>query len=130
MEKIRLQERKFLRAAAEIKRKKGSFLFHNNNFLYNKSQVERIDRHMVSIAQKFFNNLPLVDNPLTNNLLLEDPSYHLSDLNHYKSPLQLKSLFDINSDKLFNGNGELIFYHRRARPNLNGDLVYALGQNI
>lgn len=127
MEKLRIEERKILRACAEISRKPGSYLHINNNALYSSANTERLDRMMVSHARAFFQNFDNTENPLVTSML-EDciAEYHLNDLNIFKSPLHLKCLLDTNT--MFDDNGNLIFYHRRKQGNGN-DLVYNINQN-
>lgn len=124
MEKIRLLERKLLRIITHTSRKDNSFLFINNNKLYAKAKVERIDRLLVRNNIRFFNRMTheqiqlLSDDNIVNE-------HFTNDAYKYKSPFYFRYL--TNNNLLYDNSGRLTYYHRRYR---GLGLVYNMNQNI
>lgn len=57
MEKLRIAERKVLRAATNSFRSRGSYRHIKNEELYRKASIDRIDNHLIKIIVKFFNSV-------------------------------------------------------------------------
>lgn len=132
MENLRIIERKFLRTCLNQKRKKGSFMYLNNNVLYNKSNTERLDRTMVAHGKKIVESLDSLNNGTINIMMTEhSDDYQLNENNKFKSPLHFKAL--IQNNLLYDNEGNLTYYHRRAHDNGAHDhgqnLVYNINQN-
>jgi hypothetical protein len=128
MERLRLFERRIIRACTRPGRKPVTHYHFNNKSLYEGSGVDRIDRYMVSLSKKFLDNLPNVNNDIIRHCMgVHSTDYHLDPSKKYKSPFHLGALSGNN--QLYNANGELTYYHRRYNSN-NNDLVYNVQQNL
>jgi len=125
MEKLRIQERKYLRLFAHIGRKPGSYYHINNNSLYKITKIDRIDRLLTKHNIKFHENIHNTKNQLLLNCLNKSDNYYANDSNKFKSPFYFKYL--INNNKLYENNN-LIYYHKRIRGEGNGP-VYNMNQN-
>lgn len=132
MERLRIMERKFLRTCVNKKRKQGSYMYINNNELYSQTNTIRIDRLMVSHSKAFLESINDLDNVLINNMISEHrEEYYLEESNIFKSPLHLSSL--IANNNIYDGNNNLIYYHRRAfeeRDHDHNNIVYNLNQGV
>lgn len=131
MERLRTLERKFLRMCISSSRKTDSFLYINNNKLYDQTNTPRLDRNMVEQALKTLAKFNTCDISLINDTLNEhDDGYYLNIDNIFKSPIHLKTLS--NNNKLYDNNHNLIYYHRRNNnvANNHDEYVYNINQNI
>lgn len=54
MERLRIAERKIVRAATNSHRERGSYKYIRNSELYRKSSIDRIDNHLIKIIVNFF----------------------------------------------------------------------------
>lgn len=121
MEKLRLLERKYLRIITGIRRKPNSRHFHNNNTLYQKSNVERIDRYLTKLAESFHKKLPFIPN----NLITQKLQSQTNQPMKFNSPLHFGHL--LRTGNMYDCRGNLIHYHQRYRGQ---GLVYNVKQNI
>lgn len=124
MEKLRLFERRMLRACSNIHRKANSYEYVNNKKLYKETKAVRIDKYMINQCIKFFERSQQINNPLitssTNITTIAEEEYK------YPPPCTIKYLHYTN--QLYNHNNELTHYHKRSRPTTRGDLVYNIDQ--
>jgi hypothetical protein len=130
MEKLRVLERKMLRCCIVDARKKNSYMFINNNELYEKSNTIRLDRVMIDHARKLFENFNVCNNELINIMLNEhNNDYYLDETNIFKSVLHLRTLLN-SQNLLYDNNDNLIYYHKRAHDHDQNNLVYSTDQNV
>lgn len=125
MERLRLTERKYIRTCLHMGRKPGTYLHFNNKILYKKAKIDRMDRHLIKQAKKYFENIFHVENNLISTCLNNYNADYCLEKQH-KSPLHLKALLERNL--LYDNQGQLTYYHRRLNPN-NNSFVYNLNQN-
>lgn len=107
MEKIRRLERKLLRACIGYRRERDTFLFESNSQLYERSEITRIDKHLVIQAVKFLNKMAEINSntmrhPFGSSLYDEEPQ-----------PYQLPNfLMKLEAARL--DTDPLLIYHRRT----------------
>ncbi|XP_015435706.1 PREDICTED: RNA-directed DNA polymerase from mobile element jockey-like [Dufourea novaeangliae] len=119
VEKIRMFERKCLRACIRINRSQQSDWQHfiNNKTIYNKAGIPRIDSFIIKLTRDYFSKLPLIKNSILQTLSIHDPILSQRQItNGYLSPQAF-----IHCDKLgliqnaYNIN--LIYHWRRNKAN-------------
>lgn len=120
MERLRIFERKCLRAATDFRRERGSYLQISNAKLYENANIERIDTHLSNTAVRVFDNWPnariLADCIDLDGQQLEDP------LTRHKPAWFIHHLNA--TDKLFQGNTPVYFHRRHNQTTGNTDHVY------
>jgi hypothetical protein len=104
MERLRLIERKCLRQVTGLTRKDDGY-YVNNQELYNKAKLRRIDNFMVSNAIKFVNTLHTMDNSIVQQAINREVSLHdkFVSINHIQLLQRHNLLFDDNKIKYFDG---------------------------
>lgn len=104
MEKIRVFERKCLRTCIGYRRPIGDYKYMSNKQLYEKANVERIDRYLVKLTLSF------LERPTTLEFLphIQINEEHLNE--EFKPPWTLQLLHEMNR---LHQDGKLIYYNRR-----------------
>lgn len=120
MERLRIAERKCIRACVNYRRETGSYLFCSNTKLYRQANINRIDRHLIELGQKFFRRITELDN--SSAIAATTTNITINTLSPYKPPWLI-----MNNEIIFNTNGQLIYYHRRRNVGRN-PTVYKIGQ--
>lgn len=112
MERIRLHERKCLRACTNYRRPIGDFRHVNNSILYRKADVPRIDSFLLKSALKFYEKVPNIQNDLIKTCVTFDNNYLNEIINsQYKPPYTLTYLYKNNH--MINDQEQTVYYHRR-----------------
>lgn len=124
MEKLRLFERKILRACTGISRKPDSHLYINNTNLYKEANIKRIDIYMINNCIKYFETAVNSMNPLIKNCA-DTLELTTDEENKYPVPCNIKHLH--NQNKLYNNNQQLIHYHKAIQQTTQ-HLVYNINQ--
>lgn len=117
VERIRIIERKIIRKTSNTRRCINSYKYIKNSELYAVSEIERIDRHLVKISNRFFNKCVDSEDEFIRNLIITEEE------NRFLHPSYIYHLNE--SDRLFVNNKLLIFHRGYRNPN---DIVYNTGQ--
>lgn len=118
MERLRVAERRMIRAASNSYRKRGCYRHLKNEELYRKTAIDRIDNHLVKIIVKFFKSVHDSEDEFLRGII--EP---YADAFPYKTSSFLYHLSLEN--RLYDGNLLLIF--NMASGNA-GRLVYSTAQ--
>ena len=127
MERLRLFERKCIRACINYKRQPGSKYHFSNDILYDESSIERIDRFLVNNAIIYLKSTYSHHNSIINNCG-KFPIIHSLDSSYkFKPAHTLLHLSQAN--RLYDKDNKLIYYHRPYNI-LRTEKIYNTNQNI
>lgn len=123
MERLRVIERSCLRACTDSYRR-NTYKHIKNAILYEKANIDRIDRELVNQTLKFFDK-PYEDCQLIQSCLSMNAD-HLDDVRTiYKPPWYIKHL---NNQNMLFFEDKLLLYHRRAIATQQQGTVYNTDQ--
>lgn len=113
MERIRLDDRKCLRACTKYKEDRlENSAMSTIVLLYRKANVPRIDSFLLKSALKFYEKQPNIQNKLIKTCVNFDNNYLNESINsQYKPQYTLKYVYKKNH--MINDQEETIYYHRR-----------------
>lgn len=123
MERIRKEERVFLRACTGLYRKKDSYKYVNAGKLYADSNVMRIDRQLIKYGNNFIKNCKNSENETIKSCTEFSEEYMDNPNNKRKIPACFESLS--SRDSLLTNNKLLYFNKKKANPN---EIVYITNQ--
>lgn len=118
MEKLRVFERKIIRAASNSYRRRGCYRHIRNEELYRKAAIDRIDNHLIKISVKFFRSVQDSEDEFLRGII--EP---YADAVTFKTSSYLYHLSREN--RLYTGDLLLIFNTARANT---GRMVYSTFQ--
>jgi hypothetical protein len=118
MERVRANERRWLRCLLRIRRGPNGRLISNKR-LYAKVKIPRMDAYLVRLNFKFLDRLSLSDCESVKSCLAE-----FSPNAKFKGPADL--LGGLRQGRVYDGNGNLLLFHHRAynKPGI----IYNLAQ--
>ena len=125
MEKIRIFERKCLRACTRIyKSERSNFLHYENcKILYDKSNIPRIDSHIIKLIRDYFANINLIkNNNLINSSLYPNDEYYKRTFITGNIPPEAFPLLD-RTGRISDRNNIPIIYHNFRKTNDKKNLV-------
>lgn len=117
MERLRVFERRVLRACLGLKFDRVNLKYCKNIDIYNKYKAPRIDEALISMACRFYEKCENHTNPSVRKLTLEN---YVVEGQRWKSSPNII----YKNQNLYNNENKLIYYN--TRYNNNGSYVYTL----
>ena len=127
MERLRVFERKCIRACINYKRQTDTNYHISNDILYDESSIARIDRFLVTSAIKYLKLTTSHQNTIIKKYGSFPIQHSLEDSFKFKPPHTLLHLYQ--SNKLYDKENKLIYYHRPYNI-YRKDQIYNTNQNI
>lgn len=126
MERLRLLERKCLRACINYRRPRNQFIHISNKKLYEKANIVRIDKYMVEQAIRQLVNINKEITPLLEDVLHIDPNINRLAEDNYRTPWFIVN--EKENDALNENHALTIYHRRRYHRERNNNTVYNIGQ--
>lgn len=123
MEKIRRQERWFLRKCTNLYKNNTNGKYINSKILYEKAKINRIDRKMIQHNIKFIDRVKNHTSEKMQDIMKFNDEY--INNNKYKP---INYIYNLNEKQmLFDNDNKLTLYNRKR--NAPHELVYITNQN-